>query len=120
MVYFIDIMEKQKQPERGFYYHYKHDPNGPVGNYAYEVLNIGHHTEIDGLEESAMVIYQPLYETAGVYKIGKHWDVRPLGMFMEEVTKDGKTFPRFQKITDEKIIEQLIAIKEELYKNTSM
>lgn len=25
-------------PERGFYYHYKHDPAGSVDNYAYEVL----------------------------------------------------------------------------------
>jgi hypothetical protein len=24
-------------PEPGFYYHYKHDPNGTVNNYAYEV-----------------------------------------------------------------------------------
>lgn len=32
-------------PEKGFYYHYKHDPNGSFDNYAYEVLNIGHHTE---------------------------------------------------------------------------
>lgn len=37
-------------PELGFYYHYKHDPTGAVNNYAYEILNIGHHTEIDGLD----------------------------------------------------------------------
>jgi len=98
---------KTEQPEIGaFYYHYKHTDDS-VNNYAYEVTGIGHHTEIEGLNESAMVIYRPLYESAGVYKIGKHYDVRPLVMFMEEVVKDGKTFPRFAKITDEKIIAEL-------------
>jgi len=47
--------------------------------------------------------YRPLYE-AFVFKKGKWFDVRPLPMFLEEVTKDGKTFPRFQKITDPEII----------------
>ena len=102
-------------PEKGFYYHYKHDSDGSVNNYAYEVLNIGHHTEIEGLDESAMVVYQPLYESAGVYRIGKHWDVRPLAMFMEEVTKDGRTFPRFSKITDPEIISKLEKIKIAMY-----
>lgn len=114
-----------QKPEPGFYYHYKHDPNGDVGNYAYEVLNMGHHTEIEGLEESAMVVYRPLYESAGVYKIGKHWDVRPLGMFMESVVKparpdgssgaDGKEMQRFRKITDPETISKLEKIRDELY-----
>lgn len=105
-------------PEKGsFYYHYKHDPAGAVNNYAYEVINIGHHTEIDGLDESKMVIYAPLYSEAGVYKVGKHFDVRPYTMFVEPVTKDGKEFPRFAKITDQAIIDQLIAIRNELYKD---
>jgi hypothetical protein len=103
------------EPATGFYYHYKHDPVGAVNNYAYEVLNIGHHTEIDGLDESAMVVYRPLYESAGVYQKGKHWDVRPLKMFMEDVTKDSKTFPRFVKITDEKVIDELTKIRDEMY-----
>lgn len=99
----------------GFYYHYKHDPQGLINNYAYEIVNIGHHTEIEGLKESEMVIYKPLYVEAGVYKAGKHFDVRPRAMFMEEVTKDGKTFPRFQLITDEKVIAELKKIRDELY-----
>lgn len=101
--------------ELGFYYHYKHDPKGDINNYAYEVLNIAHHTEIEGLEESAMVAYRPLYESSGVYKIGKHWDVRPLKMFMENVTKDSKTFPRFTKITDSEIIAELSQIRDRMY-----
>jgi hypothetical protein len=98
-----------------YYYHYKHNPNGTVNNYAYEIMNFGHHTEIEGLTESEMVIYRPLYPEAGVYKIGKHWDVRPINMFIEPVTKDGKTFPRFALITDEKVISELKEKAKELY-----
>jgi hypothetical protein len=105
----------KSEPEIGaFYYHYKHTDDS-VNNYAYEVIGIGHHTEIEGLEESAMVIYRPLYESAGVYKIGKHYDVRPLAMFMEPVEKEGKILPRFTKITDEKIIAELVEIKNQMY-----
>lgn len=99
----------------GFYYHYKHDPEKGFNNYAYEIINIGHHTEIDGLKESAMVIYAPLYPEAGVYKEGRHYDVRPLEMFLEEVEKDGKTFKRFSEITDIELITKLQEVKKELY-----
>lgn len=100
--------------EKGFYYHYKHDPAGTVNNYAYEVMGIGHHTEIDGLAESAMVMYRPIYE-ASVYKAGKHWYLRPFGMFTEDVTKDGSTFPRFKKIEDPAVIAELAKIRGEMY-----
>ncbi len=107
-------MEKLNERERGFYYHYKHDSIKGIADYAYEVLNIAHHTEIEGLEESAMVVYRPLYETS-VYKIGKHWDVRPLSMFMENVTKGEKSFPRFKKITDLEVIAELEKIRDDMY-----
>lgn len=102
------------EPERGFYYHYKHDPEKSINNYAYEVLNIGHHSEIENLDEGALVIYQPIYE-ARVFRAGKHWDARPLKMFMETVIKEGKEIKRFTKITDPKIISELEKIKEEMY-----
>jgi len=71
-----------------------------VNNYAYEVIGVGYHTEADCRPEDVnMVVYQPIYESS-VYKMGKFFDIRPLAMFMENVAKDGKTFPRFQKITD--------------------
>lgn len=100
--------------EKGFYYHYKHDPKGSVNNYAYEVMGIGHHTEIDGLPESAMVMYRPLYE-ASVYKAGKHWDLRPVSMFIESVDKNGVVVPRFQKIADSDIIHILEKIRDDMY-----
>jgi hypothetical protein len=103
-------------PEKGLYYHYKHDPSGAVNNYAYEVLGVGCHTEDDCRPEDAnMVVYRPLYESASVYKAGKLFDIRPLGMFWENVTKDGKTSARFQKITDANVIAQLELIRSQLY-----
>lgn len=101
-------------PSPGFYYHYKHDPDGSVNNYAYEVMGIGHHTEVESLEESAMVMYRPLYDSS-VYKLGKRWDLRPVKMFMESVTKDGKTIARFTKITDERILAELSEVRDKMY-----
>lgn len=66
-------------------------------------------------EDSNMVVYRPLYKEANVFKAGKLFDLRPLQMFMENVTKDGKTFPRFTKITDAKIIAELVIAKKEMY-----
>src|SRR5260221_591191 len=97
----------EKVPEKGFYYHYKHDPNGEVNNYAYEVMGVGFHTEDDCRPiDTNVVVYLPLYESS-VYKAGKFFDIRPLEMFMENVEKDGKILPRFHKITDEKVIAEL-------------
>ncbi len=110
----------EKVPEVGFYYHYKHDPSGEVNNYAYEVLGIGFHTEDDAREgEEHFLIYRPLYE-ASVYNASQElgtpcFDARPLAMWMGSVEKDGKTFPRFQKITDPKVISELEKIRADMY-----
>ena len=99
----------------GFYYHYKHTPEKGVRDYAYEVLNIGHHTEIENKEESKLIVYRPLYESAFVYKEGKHWDVRPYNMFLENVEKENYKGERFKKITDPNIIEELEKVRAEMY-----
>jgi hypothetical protein len=110
----------KRVPEVGFYYHYKHDLNGTVNNYAYEVIGVGFHTEDDFRPgEAHFLIYRPLYE-ASVYKASKElgvacFDARPLEMWMEDVTKDGQIFPRFQKITDPVIIAELKKIRSEMY-----
>lgn len=110
----------KKVPDLGFYYHYKHEPAGPVNNYAYEVMGIGYHTESDCRPgEEHFLIYRPLYE-ASVYKASidlgiPGFDARPLEMWMEEVEKDGKTFPRFKKITDSATIEKLNEIRDAMY-----
>jgi len=104
-----------KVPEKGFYYHYKHDPNGEVNNYAYEVMGVGVHTEDDCRPDDAhMVVYRPLYSSS-VYKAGKLFDLRPLLMWMGTVMIGGKVFPRFQKIIDLKTIALLEAIKKDMY-----
>lgn len=53
----------------------------------YEVIAIAKHSET--LEE--MVVYKALYGAGDVW-------VRPVSMWEEVVTKDGKTFKRFEKI----------------------
>jgi hypothetical protein len=110
----------QRVPEKGLYYHYKHDPQGAINNYAYEVMGVGFHTEDDTRPgEQHFVVYRPLYE-ASIYIASKSlgipcFDNRPLEMWMGNVEKGGKTFPRFAKITDSTVIAQLEKIKGEMY-----
>lgn len=110
----------KKVPKLGYYYHYKHDPNGPVNNYAYEVVGVGFHTEDDCRPgEEHFVIYRPLYR-ASVYEASQElnidcFDARPLEMWMGEVEKDGQKQPRFTRINDDETIQALEAISEEMY-----
>ena len=102
-------------PEKGFYYHYKHDPNGSFNTYAYEVVGVGHHTESKCRPEDIfLVVYRPLYP-AFVYENGKMFDVRPLPMFMESVEKDDGRIPRFEKIEDPALLAKLEQIRDEMY-----
>lgn len=54
----------------------------------YEVLHIAKHSET--LEE--MVVYRTLYGDHSIW-------VRPLEMFQEIITRDGKTQARFERIS---------------------
>ncbi len=96
-------------PEKGFYYHNKHDPDGPINNHAYEVVGVARNTE----DESFVVVYAPLYKLDWLQSAD--YAIRPLSMFMEEVTKEGKTFPRFVKITDPVILAKLTEIRNKMY-----
>ncbi|MEK7646620.1 MAG: DUF1653 domain-containing protein [Patescibacteria group bacterium] len=110
----------QRVPEPGFYYHYKHDPSGTINDYAYEVVGVGFHTEDDVRPgEAHFIVYRPLYE-ASVYKASKVlgipcFDNRPLEMWMENIEKEGRSFPRFQKITDPTIISELKKVRDAMY-----
>ena len=64
------------EPLPGRYRHYK-------GN-EYEVIGVARHSETD----ERVVVYRPLYNDTGLW-------VRPLAMFLETVTVDGKPVPRF-------------------------
>ncbi len=104
----------KKVPESGYYYHYKHNPNGEVNNYSYEVLGVGFHTEDDCREQDqVMVVYRPLYTEAQVYLAGRSYDLRPLEMFMESVLEKGVM--RFVKITDPLVIAQLNEMRLKMY-----
>ena len=67
---------------RGRYRHFKGGE--------YEVIGIARHSET--LED--MVVYRALYGEGGLW-------VRPLSMWEETVTRDGKTFQRFTYIGEE-------------------
>lgn len=69
---------KQTIPQ-GIYRHYK----GSL----YQVLHIAQHSEA----EETLVVYRCLYGEYGVW-------VRPLAMFAETVTVEGKQVPRFELI----------------------
>lgn len=74
-------MSQQNQAivAQGIYRHYK-------GN-LYQVLHTARHSET----EETLVVYRCLYGEYGVW-------VRPLAMFSETVTVDGKEVPRFELV----------------------
>lgn len=114
-------MKPDKIPKKGYYYHYKRKADEPVNHHAYEFRGIGVHTEDDCKPgEEFFVDYRPLFETGRTYLLSRELGVpvtehRPLRMFLEMVTINSKTIPRFEKINDPEIIKQLDAIKKDLY-----
>jgi hypothetical protein len=71
------------QIQKGLYEHYK--------GKRYEVLDVAIHTET----REPMVIYKALYK--GDFPEGTLW-ARPLAMFKEYVTVNGKSVPRFKAL----------------------
>ena len=69
------------EPKPGIYRHFK-------GN-LYEVIGVASHSET--LEP--MVVYRALYGEHGLW-------VRPAAMFLETVTRDGVTVPRFSYLRE--------------------
>lgn len=105
----------EKRPEKGFYYHYKHDPAKGPRDYAYYIYEIGFHTEDDCAErDRVMQVYRPLYESA-VYAAGKCFDLRPLEMFYEPAQLNGQPVDRFTPITDEATLAELQRVYLEMY-----
>ncbi len=75
-------------PKKGKYRHFKGGE--------YELLYIARHSEND----EPMVVYRALYEGGETPNGDGIW-VRPLSMWTETVTRDGKTFARFSYVGDE-------------------
>ena len=71
------------QIQKGLYEHYK--------GKRYEVLDVGINTET----QEPMVIYKALYK--GDFPEGTLW-IRPMAMFKEEVSVNGKLVPRFRHL----------------------
>jgi len=113
-----DTPPPRKLPDPGYYYHFKHDPQGPVNNYAYYIYGVGHHTEENCRREDVfMQVYRPLYEEAYAYRNGRLFDLRPLHMFYDSAEWQGKKVLRFAKIVDADVIAKLEAIKNRMYPN---
>ena len=111
-----DIPPPKNLPEPGYYYHFKHDPDGPINNYAYYIYGVGHQTEDDCRAEDAfMQVYRPLYEASYAYRNGGLFDLRPLHMFFEPAEWKGKKVSRFTRILDPEVIAKLEAIKARMY-----
>jgi hypothetical protein len=105
-----------RQPEPGFYYHYKHDDAKGPYDYAYYIYGVGYHTEDDCQpRDRAMQVYRPLYPEAAVFKAGRAFDLRPLEMFYQPAQWKGREVERFTRITDPAIIELLKARYREMY-----
>ena len=68
--------------KRGKYQHFK-------GKF-YKVLHLAQHSET----RAYLVVYQQLYDDCAIW-------VRPYDMFVERITREGKTFQRFQYIGEE-------------------
>jgi len=109
--------------EKGYYYHYKHDPV-IEHDAVYEVVGTALNAESGGAMHSddpsdflkdEVVLYRPLFKNSLVYKNGKRFWIRPVSMFFNTVEKNGKTMNRFTKITDSKLIKKLEQIKKEMY-----
>ncbi len=96
-------------PQKGFYQHYKHDPQGEPHNYRYEVVGIARHTE----DKTFTVLYRPLYKND--WFAPADFQARPLEMFMGSVEKNGATLPRFKKIDDVALVAELQKVRDTLY-----
>jgi hypothetical protein len=86
-----------------FYYHYKHNSELSINNYAYVIIGIALHSETEGL----LVTYRPLYKPNHIFEYGADFNIRPLDMFLENIDKENYSGPRFNQIIDEEIIKEL-------------
>lgn len=104
-------------PKLGFYYHYMHDDETPVNDNANEVLGLGMQSEsTPNQEEVSFVFSRPLFES-NVFRAGKYPDLQSLALWMGKVNDAGQIRPRFQLITDRRIISMLHRIKTAMYQN---
>jgi hypothetical protein len=100
---------RARVPEKGFYVHYKHDPQLAPHDHMYEVVGLARNTE----EQTYSVLYRPLYENN--WLLPANYQSRPLEMFLESVEVDGVLVPRFTKISDPDLIRELTIVRDRMY-----
>ena len=76
---------------------YRHYKSTPIKQMLYKIIGIAKHTETSEL----MIVYKPLYNSSWLECTD--FAVRPLKMFLETVTIDGKQIPRFELIRNTSI-----------------
>jgi hypothetical protein len=110
-----DIPPPENLPEPGVYYHFKHDPDGPVNNYAYYIYGVGHHTEDDCRTEDAFIqVYTGHYTRR--HSLPERRPLRPApAAHVKPAEWKGKRVKRFTRIVDPGVIAQLAAIKTRMY-----
>lgn len=98
------------KPQIGeFYYHFKHNPED-VCDHAYVIEGLAFDLEHD----KEVLLYKPLYELV-IDGLKVDTGVRSVDNFTEMVTRDGKTFERFSRVTDPEVISKLELRKKELF-----
>lgn len=116
---------KHMEIEKGFYYHYKHDPAKGIFDAAYELLGSAFSTESAGNVHSdnpsdffadEVGVYRPIFRDSLIEQAGRDFWIRPVRMFFESVEQNGQQVPRFQKITDPAVIAELAKLRDEMYK----
>ena len=105
-----DILISMQKIQKGFYYHFKHNPGISLNNYAYKVIGTAKHSET----EEVTVIYKPMYknEWLGEAELMS----RPIDMFLDTVEKPEYSGLRFRLIEDPEIIAKLSDIRDGLDK----
>jgi hypothetical protein len=97
----------------GFYYHYKHTPEGDYNNYAYKVLGLARHSE----SEEMLVLYRPVYDNK--YLKPADCTARPLDVFLTNVNTTAGTRPRFERISDLRVVTSLQGLYDRMYGENS-
>lgn len=110
----MDVKLPSNIPKTGFYYHFKHDQQGEVNNYAYEVVGLGVHIETGELQ----VEYRPLYYSSLAYGLRINYH-RHLSMFMGEVMVGDVKKPRFKRVEDMSVIAKLLKFRNRMYPKTA-
>jgi len=102
-------------PRPGFHYHFKRKPDQPINSCAYEVIGISWNAENDKEDEEPVVVYRSLYDPSSpIPGTGQALDHRRVSNFFEMVDREGKSVPRFVRVTNPEDYQRLKAIRDQM------